>query len=176
VPAGRRQRSLGPERTTAQSRAKRPVRQPSACRRCPCAGPTPFDRRPRACYTLRAEVCSQRFIRDTRGCCSRQIGAAVVEARPRSQVRVETTPLPGPAPAMERIMIRVRCFKCGNAFHLSEQVIANDLAAEAGGRKPTHYVAECPRCRQSIKVSLRGVHLPEPEGSSTQPQEPVPEG
>jgi phage FluMu protein Com len=73
-------------------------------------------------------------------------------------------------------MIRVRCFKCGNAFHLSEQIIANDLAAAGSSGKPSHYVAECPRCRQANKVSLKGVRLPEPEESNAQPQEPAPEG
>ena len=60
-------------------------------------------------------------------------------------------------------MIKVRCFKCGNAFHLSEQYIANELAAEGTTRKPAHYTAECPRCRQANKVSLKRVRLPQPE-------------
>lgn len=60
-------------------------------------------------------------------------------------------------------MIKVRCFKCGHAFHLSEQAVANDLAAEGVTRKPSHYIAECPSCRQANKVSLKRVRLPEPE-------------
>jgi Zn ribbon nucleic-acid-binding protein len=60
-------------------------------------------------------------------------------------------------------MIKVRCFKCSHAFQLTEQQIANRLAAEGITHKPAHYVAECPRCRQSNKVSLRRVRLPEPE-------------
>lgn len=60
-------------------------------------------------------------------------------------------------------MIKVRCFKCGTAFQLTEQYIANALAAEGTMRKPAHYTAECPRCRQAIKVSLKRVRLPEPE-------------
>jgi hypothetical protein len=60
-------------------------------------------------------------------------------------------------------MVKARCFKCGNAFQLTEQFIANALAAEGIAKKPTHYAAECPRCRQVNKVSLRGVRLPEPE-------------
>lgn len=60
-------------------------------------------------------------------------------------------------------MVKVRCFKCSHAFQLSEQYIANALAAEGITDKPPHYVAECPRCRQSNKVSLRRVRLPEPE-------------
>ncbi|MGQ9598038.1 MAG: hypothetical protein ACUVWZ_01340 [Anaerolineae bacterium] len=60
-------------------------------------------------------------------------------------------------------MIKIRCFKCGFAFQLSEQSVANALAAEGGTDKPTHYAAECPRCRQVNKVSLKRVRLPEPE-------------
>jgi hypothetical protein len=60
-------------------------------------------------------------------------------------------------------MVKVRCFKCGNAFQLTEQFIANALAAEEVAERPTHYLATCPHCRQAIKVPLRGVHLPPPE-------------
>ena len=60
-------------------------------------------------------------------------------------------------------MVKVRCFKCGHAFQLTEQYIANALAAEGTSGKPPHYVAECPQCRQSNKVSLKRVRLPEPE-------------
>ena len=60
-------------------------------------------------------------------------------------------------------MIKVRCFKCGNAFQLSEQYVANALAAEGITTKPSHYAAECPRCRQMNKVSLKRVRLPAPE-------------
>lgn len=60
-------------------------------------------------------------------------------------------------------MIKTRCFKCGNAFQLTEQYIANDLAAQGIGGKPSHYVAECPHCRQAIKISLKRVRLPEAE-------------
>ena len=65
-------------------------------------------------------------------------------------------------------MIRARCFKCGNAFQLTEQNIANALAAEGSTRKPAHYTAECPQCRQAIKISLKRVRLPEPEGDEEQ--------
>ena len=60
-------------------------------------------------------------------------------------------------------MLKVRCFKCGNAFQLTEQYVANALAAEGIARKPAHYTAECPQCRQAIKISLKRVRLPEPE-------------
>ncbi len=60
-------------------------------------------------------------------------------------------------------MIKVRCFRCGNAFPLTEQQIANSLAAQGSEGKPSHYVAECPHCRQAIKVSLKRVRLPPPE-------------
>ena len=60
-------------------------------------------------------------------------------------------------------MIKARCYKCGNAFQLTEQFIANELAAQGVERKPPHYTAECPHCRQAIKVSLKRVRLPEPQ-------------
>ena len=60
-------------------------------------------------------------------------------------------------------MVKVRCFKCGNAFQLTEQYIANELAVQGIEKKPAHYVAECPNCRQANKVSLRRVRLPVPE-------------
>jgi len=60
-------------------------------------------------------------------------------------------------------MIKTRCFKCGNAFQLTEQFVANELAAQGASGKPAHYVAECPHCRQAIKVPLKRVRLPEPE-------------
>jgi Zn ribbon nucleic-acid-binding protein len=60
-------------------------------------------------------------------------------------------------------MIRARCFKCGHAFQLTEQFVANALAAEGVSGKPSHYVAECPQCRQAIKIPLKRVRLPEPE-------------
>ena len=65
-------------------------------------------------------------------------------------------------------MVKVRCFKCGNAFQLTEQHIANLLAAEGITGKPTHYTVECPRCRQANKVSLKRVRLPEPEAPEDQ--------
>lgn len=63
-------------------------------------------------------------------------------------------------------MIKIRCFKCGFAFQLPEQTIANMLAAQGVTKKPEHYMAECPRCRQTNKVSLRRVTLPEPDATS----------
>jgi hypothetical protein len=65
-------------------------------------------------------------------------------------------------------MIKVRCFKCGNAFQLTEQFIANSLAADGVTHKPSHYSAECPRCRQANKISLKRTRLPEAET----PEEP----
>jgi Zn ribbon nucleic-acid-binding protein len=68
-------------------------------------------------------------------------------------------------------MIKVRCFKCGFAFQLTEQYVANALAAQGITGKPAHYVAECPHCRQANKVSLKRLRLPEPQGT----EEPVEE-
>ncbi|GEM_PF-909465 len=59
--------------------------------------------------------------------------------------------------------MKVRCFRCSNAFQLTTQQIANNLAAQGVSGRPSHYVAECPHCRQAIKISLKGVRLPEPE-------------
>jgi hypothetical protein len=60
-------------------------------------------------------------------------------------------------------MIKTRCFKCGQAYQLTEQFVANALAAQGVTQKPSHYSAECPRCRRVNKVSLKRVRLPEPE-------------
>jgi len=68
-------------------------------------------------------------------------------------------------------MIKVRCFKCGNAFQLTEQYVANALAAEGITRKPSHYAVECPRCRQINKVSLKRVRLPAPESAEEESEE-----
>ena len=68
-------------------------------------------------------------------------------------------------------MIKVRCYRCGHAFHLAEQFVANDLAAQGVEGRPSHYVAECPQCRLANKVSLKRVRLPPPD----LPEEPEPE-
>ena len=60
-------------------------------------------------------------------------------------------------------MVKVRCFRCGTAFQLTEQHIANELAAQGISKKPSHYTAECPSCRRANKVSIKRVRLPEPE-------------
>lgn len=60
-------------------------------------------------------------------------------------------------------MIKARCFRCGHAFQLTEQNIANALAAEGITEKPTHYTTECPSCRRANKISLKRVVLPPPE-------------
>lgn len=66
-------------------------------------------------------------------------------------------------------MIKARCFRCGHAFLLTEQYVANALAAEGIVRKPSHYTAECPSCRKANKISLRGVRLPKPESPEDAP-------
>ena len=68
-------------------------------------------------------------------------------------------------------MIKTRCYKCGNAFQVTKQFIANELAAQGVSGKPAHYVAECPRCRQAIKLSLKRVRLPEPEAAEEATEE-----
>lgn len=65
-------------------------------------------------------------------------------------------------------MIKIRCFRCNNAFQLTEQYVANALAAQGISGKPSHYVADCPHCRHAIKVPLRRVRLPEPEATGEQ--------
>ena len=76
----------------------------------------------------------------------------------------------GPVPGIEGKMIKTRCFRCGFAFTLTEQHIANALAAEGITDKPSHYMAECPHCRRMNKVSLKAVRLPPPEATEEQPQ------
>jgi hypothetical protein len=66
-------------------------------------------------------------------------------------------------------MIKVRCFRCGHAFQLTEQNVANSLAAQGSGAKPAHFIAECPHCRQAIKVPLKRVRLPEPQPPAEEP-------
>ena len=68
-------------------------------------------------------------------------------------------------------MVKVRCFKCGNAFQMTEQHIANLLAAEGITSKPAHYTVECPSCRQANKVFLKRVRLPKPEAPEDQGDE-----
>ncbi len=60
-------------------------------------------------------------------------------------------------------MVKVRCYRCGFAFTLTEQHISNMLAAQGIAEKPTHYSTECPRCRHINKVSLARVTLPAAE-------------
>lgn len=72
-------------------------------------------------------------------------------------------------------MIKTRCFKCGNAYQLTEQYIANELAAQGITHKPSHYASECPRCRQVNKVSLKRVRLPKPESTEEQGEAEVAE-
>jgi phage FluMu protein Com len=62
-------------------------------------------------------------------------------------------------------MIKIRCFKCGQVIQLTEQYIANALAAQGVEGKPPHYTAECPACRQVNKVSLKRVRLPQAEAA-----------
>ena len=57
-------------------------------------------------------------------------------------------------------MIRVACFKCKQRFTLDEEFVAVELA-KLDNPHPRFFTAHCPRCRQAIKVSLRGVRLPE---------------
>lgn len=57
-------------------------------------------------------------------------------------------------------MIRVTCFKCRQRFTVDEDFVAVELA-KLGNPHPRFFTARCPRCRQAIKVSLKGVRLPE---------------
>jgi hypothetical protein len=60
----------------------------------------------------------------------------------------------------EKMMIRVACFKCKQRFTLDEGFVAAELA-KLDNPHPRFFTAHCPRCRQAIKVSLKGVRLPE---------------
>ena len=57
-------------------------------------------------------------------------------------------------------MIRVSCFKCKQRFTLDEEFVAVELA-KLDNPHPRFFTAHCPRCRQAIKVSLKGARLPE---------------
>jgi hypothetical protein len=57
-------------------------------------------------------------------------------------------------------MIRVACFKCKQRFILDEEFVAVELA-KLDNPRPRFFTAHCPGCRKAIKVSLRGVKLPE---------------
>jgi hypothetical protein len=57
-------------------------------------------------------------------------------------------------------MIRVACFKCKQRFTLDEEFVAVELA-KLNNPHPRFFTAHCPRCRQAIKVSLKGIKLPE---------------
>jgi hypothetical protein len=68
-------------------------------------------------------------------------------------------------------MIRVACFKCKNRFTLDEEFVAVELA-KVDNPHPRYFTAHCPRCRQAIKVSLKGVKLPEvPPPAAGEPAE-----
>ncbi len=71
-------------------------------------------------------------------------------------------------------MVKVRCYRCGFAFTLTEHHIANMLAAEGIAEKPSHFSTECPRCRHMNKVSLARVTLPaaeSPQAAEEPPEE-----
>jgi NMD protein affecting ribosome stability and mRNA decay len=62
-------------------------------------------------------------------------------------------------------MVRARCYRCGFQIQLTEQFVANALAAQGVSGKPEHYTAECPHCRQANKIPLKRVRLPAPQES-----------
>jgi hypothetical protein len=68
-------------------------------------------------------------------------------------------------------MIRVACFKCRQRFTLAEEFVAVELA-KLDDPHPRYFTAHCPSCRQAIKVSLKGVRLPEvPPPAASEPAE-----
>ena len=67
-------------------------------------------------------------------------------------------------------MIRVACFKCRQRFTLAEEFVAVELA-KLDNPHPRFFTAHCPRCRQAIKVSLKGVRLPEVPPAAGEPIE-----
>jgi hypothetical protein len=71
----------------------------------------------------------------------------------------------------EETMIRVACFKCRQRFTLAEEFVAVELA-KLDDPHPRYFTAHCPSCRQAIKVSLKGVRLPEvPPPAASEPAE-----
>jgi len=66
-------------------------------------------------------------------------------------------------------MIRATCFNCKQRFTLDEEFVAVELA-RLGNLHPRFFTARCPRCRRAIKVSLKGVRLPEvPTPATSEP-------
>ncbi len=51
-------------------------------------------------------------------------------------------------------MMQVRCQKCSWSFTLGRDAIAN-IMQEVQKSKATHYMIDCPKCRQGIKVQTR---------------------
>ena len=51
-------------------------------------------------------------------------------------------------------MMQVRCQKCGWNFTLGRETIAT-IMEEIKDSNPTHYMIDCPKCRQGIKVQTR---------------------
>ena len=53
-------------------------------------------------------------------------------------------------------MMQVRCQKCGWNFTLGREAI-NAIMDEVKETKATHYMIDCPKCRQRIKVQTRRI-------------------
>lgn len=51
-------------------------------------------------------------------------------------------------------MMQIRCQKCGWSFTLGRDAIAN-IMDEIKDSNPTHYMMDCPKCRQGMKVQTR---------------------
>jgi len=49
--------------------------------------------------------------------------------------------------------MNIRCYRCGWSFSLSREALTTALD-EAHTLKARHYDARCPKCRQTLKVSV----------------------
>lgn len=59
--------------------------------------------------------------------------------------------------------MNVRCYRCGWSFSLSREMIVEALtaASQTGAR---HHDQRCPRCRQTLKISMDQIRRAAPPG------------
>ena len=66
--------------------------------------------------------------------------------------------------------MNVRCYRCGNSFSLSREVVEGAVAATPNDKV---YVAYCPRCRQVNKVPMQQLKRSLPAGWTPAPATPA---
>lgn len=70
--------------------------------------------------------------------------------------------------------MNTRCYRCGNSFALSREVVEVAVAAAPNDK---FYVAYCPRCRQANKIPMQQLKRTLPAGWTAAPaaEAPAPE-